>query len=231
MSSSTNANTGRNEPFTTEQNDEVYRRLVSGDKKARDEMIEGNMALVVHRADEYLRKAPQMAYYRDDMMSAGFVGLCEAVDRMRKVGLVKNPRPTGCISHAIDRAINHLVDRANTIVVPDRVQRRARAEGEPIRPPRIVSEKALFDVHDSAYQNQDALKEVYEEALACCNNKREKRIVSMRAAGHTDAEIAPIVNLSRRRVSVLREAIFKRFYERCPEYLLRKDRCKEGKDD
>ena len=80
MSSSTNANTGRNEPFTTEQNDEVYRRLVSGDKKARDEMIEGNMALVVHRADEYLRKAPQMAYYRDDMMSAGFVGLCEAVD-------------------------------------------------------------------------------------------------------------------------------------------------------
>ena len=30
---------------------------------------------------------------------------------------------------------------------------------------------------------------------------------------------------------VLREAIFKRFYERCPEYILRKDRCKEGKDD
>jgi len=53
----------------------------------------------------------------------------------------------------------------------------------------------------------------------------------MRAAGHTDAEIASIVNLSRRRVSFLREAVFKRFYERCPEYILRKDRCKEGNDD
>lgn len=227
MTLQANSNTARGEAFTTEQNDVVYQRLVSGDEKARDEMIEGNMALVVFRTDEYLRKAPQMAYYRDDMMSAGFVGLCEAVDRMRKVGPVKHPSPTGCITNAIDRAINHVVDRANTIVVPDRVQRRARAEGEPIRPPRIVSDKALVSVHDSAYRDQDAVKELYEEALACCQNGKEKRIISMRATGHTDAEIALVVGLSRRRVSSLRDAIFKRFYERCPEYILLKDRRKE----
>lgn len=224
------ATTGRNEPFSTEQNDEVYERLVSGDEKARDEMIEGNMALAVYRTDAYLRSAPQMAYYRDDMISAGLIGLCEAVDRMRKAGRIRNPRPTGCITRAIDCQIIKVVDKANIIVVPDRVQSRARTEGEPIKPPRIVSDRALLGLHDLAFRDRDAVKELYEETLACCSNEREKQIVSMRAAGHTDAEIASAVKLSRRRVSSLREAIFNRFNERCPEYQLLQDRKKREND-
>ena len=76
----------RSEPFATKENDAAYQRLVSGDESARNELIEGNMALVIHRVDAYLHRAPQMAYYRDDMISAGIVGLCEVVDRMQKEG-------------------------------------------------------------------------------------------------------------------------------------------------
>ena len=116
-------------PFTMAQNDEAYKRLVTGDKKARDEMIEGNVALVVYRVGAYLRSAPQMAYYRDDMISAGLLGLCGAVDRMQKKGPVKNPKPTGCITRAIDRHISHAVDEANTIVVPYRTQATCQGRG------------------------------------------------------------------------------------------------------
>ena len=95
----------------------LYQRLVSGDTKARDEMIEGNMALVVYRVDTYLRNAPQMAYYRDDMIAEGLVGLCKAVDAMQKKGPVKDPRPTGYITRSVDQHIARLADEANVVVV------------------------------------------------------------------------------------------------------------------
>ena len=207
---------GHGEPFTMEQNDEVYKRLVKGDKKARDEMIEGNVALVVYRVEAYLRSAPQMTYYRDDMISAGLLGLCGAVDRMRKKGPVKNPKPTGCIAKAIDRHVSHAVDESNTIVVPNRVQQLARAEGEPITPPRIVPDKALIGLSESSSRDRKETLELTEDVLACCRNDVERRVVSMRVDGHTDAEIEKALNLTH--VSRLRREIFKRFNERCPEY-------------
>ena len=105
-------------PFTTEQNDEVYKRLVSGDEKARDEMIEGNMALVVYRVDAYLRSAPQMAYYRDDMISAGWLDCVRLWTACRRRGRSRIQEPTGWITKGIDCHIITLVDEANTIVVP-----------------------------------------------------------------------------------------------------------------
>jgi len=213
-----NGTATHSEPFSKEQNDEVYNRLVAGGEKARVEMIEGNMALVVFRVDAYLRSAPQMAYYRDDMISEGFVGLCEAVDRMLRVGRIKNPRPTGCITRAIDRSINHLVDRANTIVVPDRVQRRARAKGKPMQPPRTVAETALNGAPDATFCDHDAAKELHEEILASCCNDIEKQIVRMRSEGHTNASIGLALGLSDTTISSRRKAIYRRLLKRCPEY-------------
>ena len=49
-------------------------------------MIEGNTALAIFRVETYLRTSPQMAYYRDDMISAALLGVCKAVDDMQSQG-------------------------------------------------------------------------------------------------------------------------------------------------
>jgi RNA polymerase sigma factor (sigma-70 family) len=181
-------------------------------------MIEGNMALVVYRVDAYLRLSPQMAYYRDDMIAEGLLGLCQAVDAMQRKGAIKNPKPTGYITRTIDQHISRLADEANTIVVSYKAQERARAEGAPLSLPRMVSDKALIGVEDAAFRDHKAAEELYEEALASCRDKKERQIVSMRAVGYTDAQIGSAMKLSAMTVSRRRKAIEKRLLERCPEY-------------
>ena len=222
---------GRSEPFTTAENDAVYQRLVSGDESARNELIEGNMALVIHRVDAYLHRAPQMAYYRDDMISAGIVGLCEVVDRMQKKGPVTSPKPTGWITKGIDCCISRLADESNTIVVPKMTQARARSEGKPIRPPRTVSDKALVYRDDSEISGNAAATELQEEILACCEDDTDRQIVRMRSDGHTDAEIAASLGLSAMTISRRRRVVFERFNKRCPEYLRCEERCREDAND
>jgi DNA-directed RNA polymerase specialized sigma subunit len=218
MNPSIGTNTGRSEPFTTEHNDECYKRLISGDANARNEMIEGNIALAVYRTDAYLRTSPQMAYYRDDMISAGLVGLCEAIDTMQKKGAIRNPKPTGYIARTIDQHIVRLADEANTIVVSYKAQERARAEGKPILPPRLVSDKVLLGVDDSVFRDRNATKELQDEILACCHNAIERQIVMMRSEGYTDAQIGDVLNLSDTTISSRRKAIHSRLLERCPEF-------------
>ncbi len=208
---------GLGEPLSMENNDALYLRLIAGDEKAGDEMIEGNLALVVYRVDAYLRAAPQMAYYRDDLISAGLHGLCQVVERMKKKTPGANPKPTGWITKAIDLGISNHADEANTITVPRRTQTRARKAGTPIRPPRTVSDKALVSQIDSSFHEEIAATELQEEILACCQTEPERRIVTMRVEGYTDAEIGKALNCSAHCISSKRAKIQARFIERCPE--------------
>ncbi len=209
---------GLGEPLTTEQNDALYQRLVSGDMKARDEMIEGNLALVVYRVDAYIRCAPQMAYYRDDLISGGLEGLCKAVDAMSQGKHLESPRPTGRITKAIDRHISNLADEANVVCVPRRTQTRARAKGKPIDPPRVVSDKILQSKEDQKYFEEKAAIELQEEILACCQTDVERQIILMRIEGYNDTEIGEKINRSQQYISSVRARLFSRFSERCPEY-------------
>ncbi len=52
--------------FTVEKNNELFPAVVAGDAAARDAMIEGNMALVVVKADSLIRQMPSVAYLRDE---------------------------------------------------------------------------------------------------------------------------------------------------------------------
>ena len=73
-----------------EQNERLYVRVMAGDEEARQEMIEGNMPLVIAKANSYIRRFPQLAYLRDDLHSAGFLGLVKAVNKM-----AEHDRPCG----------------------------------------------------------------------------------------------------------------------------------------
>jgi DNA-directed RNA polymerase specialized sigma subunit len=209
---------GRTEPFTVEQNDEVYNRLVSGDTAARNEMIEGNVALAVFRTDTYLRSNSQMAFYRDDMIGAALVGLCEAVDSMQKRGRIRSPKPTGYITKTIDQHIQVVVDESNTIVVPSKAQQRARAKGTPIQPPRVVSEKAAASVGDPSQRDKIAGDDLHEEILTCCLDDVDRQIVTMRKENLTDIHIGGVLGISQPKVLRRRKAIEERLLSRCPQY-------------
>ena len=50
------------------------------------DMIEGNMAAIVFHVDNYLHYFPQYSFLRDDLTSAGFMGLVKAVNSMAEEG-------------------------------------------------------------------------------------------------------------------------------------------------
>ena len=77
--------------FTVEKNNELFPAVAAGDAAARDAMIEDNMALVVVKADALIRQMPSVAYLRDDLVSAGYVGLVKAVNKVA-AGKVKTPK-------------------------------------------------------------------------------------------------------------------------------------------
>ena len=49
---------------------------------AREAMILNNLGLVVVKADALIRQMPTVAYLRDDLVSAGNIGLVQAVKQI-----------------------------------------------------------------------------------------------------------------------------------------------------
>jgi len=210
---------GYGDPFSREKNNEVYERLVKGDETARDEMIHGNLAVVVFRVDAHLRRAPQFKYYRKDMISAGLLALCEAIDTMQRKGQVENANPTGYICTSIEQAIGKLTDEDSTIVVPQRSQDKARQEGKKIEHPRTIGGNAAVALASRLHASDPlALVELEEEIRACCRDETDMKIVELRAGGDNDNEIAKALGLGRSTVATRRKDIYERLKERCPEY-------------
>ena len=220
---------GHAAPLNVEGNTALYKRLVAGDAAARDEMIEGNTALAIFRVETYLRTSPQMAYYRDDMISEALVGVCRAVDDMQKRGPVKHPRPTGYITRVVDHHIAKVVDERDTIVIPSRTQEIARRNNAPIEPPKVVSEKALSGKAAPIPFSPGAVLEVQEELFAACHDDLDRQIILMRMDGYTHEEIAQKCSKSRQSIGDRIKKIGARLVERCPEY--RQYVLRGGEDD
>lgn len=204
-------------PASREKNKEVYARLVAGDEAAGDEMIQGNMPLVLLRVDAHLWRSPQLSHLREDMIGAGLLALCEAVDTMKRADAISNT--TGYLYTAIDKAIGKLTDEESTIVVPQRTQEVARKDEKELHRPRTIGGNAALALSSRLHASDPlAVMELEEEILACCQDELDQRIVTMRTEGHTDAEIAAAVGLTERAVNLRRQKLHERFKERCPEY-------------
>ena len=63
-------------PLTPALEKEYFTKCQSGDRNARKALIEHNLRLVAHIAKKY----KSFSLEQDDMMSAGMIGLCKAID-------------------------------------------------------------------------------------------------------------------------------------------------------
>jgi DNA-directed RNA polymerase specialized sigma subunit len=181
---------------TADENAELYRRVAAGDEAARDEMITGNVPLVISKVESFLRCFPYLAHLRDDLVSAGCVGLVRAVNQMARGCRIKKPEnwnPTDHMGSAIYRKFGELIEDESTIRVPHTSKDRARAEGEELTVPGVINkrcERLEMPSHEEEFETRDVIE-------TCCTSQEEKRFVAMRKSGHTLAEISAALGMSR----------------------------------
>jgi len=199
-----------------EKNEELYVRVMAGDAQARQEMIEGNMALVGSNVNEYIRKHPEAAHLRDDLRSAGYVGLVQAVGAMARHRDPENSNPTGYMSVAIRREISRFADNEATISIPDRTQREARKGNRPLVAPAVRQgiPKSLADSGPDAAQK---LAETRDLLDSCCQSEDDRTILRMREEGYADRDIAKAIGLAHTTTYMMRRELQRRYLQKIRE--------------
>lgn len=181
--------------LTVEDNLLLVPRVAAGDEDAKREMIEGNMALVISTTDDYLRRHPQYAYLRDDLTSAAFIGLIDAVGNIIGIegeAAVDLKAPVEYLRVAIKRSLWHATETEAMVRIPHATQHGATAEGNRI-PPIVPSSTSL----DTCTCNSDeSVFEMRDLIQSCCATQAELTFIEMRECGYSVKEIADALEIS-----------------------------------
>ena len=193
-----------------EQNEQLFHRIVSGNRQAREEMIEGNMPLVIVRVNSFIQRHPQLAHLRDDLHSAGFVGLVQAVNKMADGAAIINP--TDYISAAITNELTAL----RTKEADNGFAKIATADRKEAKLPTVIH-SVPESVEDSKQAATQGAFEVRDMLESCCESDEESTLIRMREEGCSDREIAEALNMSRTSAHTLRRRLEERFNQKYHE--------------
>jgi len=182
---------GLDEPLDMAGNRDLFPLVAAGDEVARRRMIEGNLTLVVAKVDSFLGIVPHLDFLRDDLTSAGFLGLVKAVNSIARGKVHRNDGfIVGYLIVWIGREIEVAISREAPIYVPLKSQHAARAKGETIDIPVVTHE-----IPEARRINQNETAEVDARDLldACCTCEEDRIILAMCAQKHTYAKIAKAI--------------------------------------
>lgn len=178
-------------PSNIELNMELHQRACLGDETARQELITGNMPLVFSKVESFIRSNPKLEHLRDDLISAGFLGLCMAVNKLCENDGIE--KPSGYLATAIGNAFGELVEDEVLIYYSRRTQGRAKNDGRTLPQHTTLSESSVAGALVEPSETLDVLDLV----LSCCQNRRECKLIRLRYSGLSTAECADRLNLSR----------------------------------
>lgn len=183
---------GLNDPLDVESNRALFALVEAGDVAARQQMIEGNLPLVVAKVTSFINKWPSFAHLRDDLTSAGFIGLVNAINKIAQ-GAADNNNPNGFFGVAIKREFGYVLESEQAIKVPHSAQRRAKRRGETIVPPDVVN---VVPSTLPAYSSVEEV-DVRDAIDSCCTCEEERVLLRMREAKHTWEEIGTAIGRSK----------------------------------
>jgi hypothetical protein len=189
-------------------------QALRADLAARNRLIEEYLSLVASRVGKLLRRSPEMSYLRDDLIAAGDLAVCEAVQDLARREPVGADNPAAYLRRAIDNAIRTLASEDESLSASDRTQRRHLDGHRKLPKVKPAEPETLADM--SIAPNR--VSELREEILSCCEDDLDRMIVQLRECRYGDGEVAEIVNeragkdiISRSGVQARRRRIFERF--------------------
>ena len=148
----------------TQDNNELYKLIITGDQVARDAMIINNYRLVLSIVENYIAGLPQFEHLRDDLVSEGLLGLTISVTVMAKNETIPDSiDPTSFMSRSIRNQIGMFL-------------RKDKSDDMPFKEPSESDEP------------EDMSDELDEEILSCCSED-EKPIIELWTAGNSIRDI------------------------------------------
>jgi hypothetical protein len=218
----------QNDSLNREDNDTLFELVKAGDTAARERMITGNMYLVVDKVDCFLRRHPHATHLRDDLTSAGFIGLLQAVNAISG-GNVAKTNITGYLAVGIGREMSELMDQENVIFISAGQRRYAREHGYELEIPKVQTLPSDKDKHydpndDGQLADNETLPvgsdfgyypfgatEVRDLLDACCQTHEEREFMWLREAGYTFKEISGKLKMPVASVHAIKTRLYQRF--------------------
>jgi hypothetical protein len=203
-------------PLLKEQVDALVAKVLEGDVEARNELILAHLSMLSHTVGRYLYNWPLTRRFLDEMVSAGVLGMTQAVTGLteemleeKTVGVVM----LGYIRKHIEEEVARLRGIAPASV---RTNQRRVAEGlEPIFG-EAVSDYTSQNVEDSHYYVEEGF-EMFDVLEAVNQLKGEfskiDAIFDKKYWGLSDDELAAITGVKRRMVCWYRAELLQRYRE------------------
>ena len=202
-------------PFTPEEEREAMARLAAGDAKAKDEIVEHNLRLVVYIAKKYEAGAADVG----DLVSVGAMGLLKAVNSFDPDKNIKFATfASRCIENEILMYLRKIVRKKCEVSLDEPIN--VDAEGNELLLSDVVGTEP-----DSVYKDLERKSEIEELYKSFATlSKREFEIIKLRyglldAEELTQKEIADRMGISQSYISRIEKKVLGKLRKELAKYV------------
>lgn len=201
-------------PLPPKEEEELFKKMKDGDKKAREKLIEHNLRLVAHIVKKYYTANQS----QEDLISIGTIGLIKAIDSFKPENGARFATYAGkCLQNEILMYFRSQKKTSFEVSLNETID--TDKEGNPLTYSDIISvDDTIAEDIDIALRSSAAKKIVLERL-----DDRARRVISLRYGlfgndALTQREVAEKLGISRSYVSRIEKAALLEIAEHISDY-------------